>query len=286
MKLVLGAGYLGMRVAKRWQASGHEVAALTRTAARTSVLQAQGIRPLLGDVTTPATLVGLPACETILFAVGYDRSCGKTHQEVYVEGLRNVLAALANSSHEGTLHRLIYISTTGVYAASEQDVVDEQSPCQPTTPGAIAHFEAEQILRDSPFANRAIILRMAGLYGEERVPRIDDLRAGRPIAAASDGWVNLIHVDDAAETVLAAEAKGAPSQIYNVADGQPANRRDYLNEVARLVGAPPPVFVEPNGDAATSRGAASKRISNRRMMAELKVALRYPSFREGLAACF
>ena len=31
--------------------------------------------------------------------------------------------------------------------------------------------------------------------------------AGRPIAAPREGYMNLIHVDDAAEAVLAAEAR-------------------------------------------------------------------------------
>jgi nucleoside-diphosphate-sugar epimerase len=284
MKLVVGAGYLGSRVARSWRDRGDDVAAVTRSTARSEKLAAEGIRPIVADVTVASSLADLPAADTVLFAVGYDRTSGMPHRDVYVEGLRNVLSALANSSQGDTVRRFIYISTTGVYAASEHDEVDEGSPCEPTTPGAIAHFEAEQLLLASPIADRAIVLRMAGLYGEERVPRVEELRAGQLIAAASDGFVNLIQVDDAASVILAAESRGMPPRLYNVSDGHPANRREYLQEVARLIGAPEPEFVEPSEDAAPTRGSASKRISNRRMMAELGVELRCPSFREGLAA--
>ena len=57
-------------------------------------------------------------------------------------------------------------------------------------------------------------------------------------------------------------------------------------EIARLTHAPPPKFVEPDADAPPTRGSASKRISNRRMLAELLPSLHYPSYREGLAAAF
>jgi nucleoside-diphosphate-sugar epimerase len=219
----------------------------------------------------------------VLFAVGYDRAGGLTHRQVYVGGLENVLDALAQSPSAAELRRFIYVSTTGVYAASD-GWVDEDAPCAPNTPGAQAHFDAERLLAASPLADRAVVLRMAGLYGHERVPRREELLANRPISAASDGYLNLIHVDDAAAVAVLAGERSVTPSVFNVADGQPTNRREYLAEVARLFGAPPPRFVEPGKDDLPARGSASKRIGNRRMMAELAPTLAYPSFREGLAA--
>lgn len=284
MKLVIGCGYLGLRVARLWRDAGDVVATLTRSAARAAELAGEGFTPIVGDVAHRDTLGGLPAVDAVLFAVGYDRSCGLTHRQVYVGGLENVLAALAESPHAAALRRFLYISTTGVYAANDRDTVDEDAACDPITPGAQAHLQAELALAASCFADRALVLRMAGLYGCERIPRLDDLRAGRPIAAASDGYVNLIHVDDAAAVVLAAEARAAPPRVYNVADGHPVTRQEYLEEVARLIEAPPPQFVEATGEDPPARGSASKRIGARRMAVELSPALRYPSYREGLAA--
>lgn len=284
MKLVIGCGYLGLRVARLWRDAGEVVATLTRSAARAETLAREGFVPIVGDVAHRHALGALPEVESLLFAVGYDRTCGLTHRQVYVGGLDNVLAALAQSPHAAALRRFLYISTTGVYAANDRDEVDEDAACEPITPGAQAHWQAERALAASGFADRAIVLRMAGLYGCERIPRLDDLRACRPIAAASEGYVNLIHVDDAAAVVLAAEARAAPPRVYNIADGSPVNRREYLDEVARLVHAPPPQFVEAAVEGPALRGSASKRIGNRRMAFELAPVFRYPSFREGLAA--
>jgi hypothetical protein len=54
--------------------------------------------------------------------------------------------------------------------------------------------------------------------------------------------------------------------------------------LARLLGAPPPVFVEPPSESPVAQRAASdKRVGNERMIRELGVRLEFPSFREGLA---
>lgn len=294
MKLVIGCGYLGLRVARRWRDAGERVATVTRSGQRAELLAGEGFEPIVADVAHRDTLVGLPAADGVLYAVGYDRGEHLTHRQVYVGGLENVLAAVADSPAGEALRRFVYVSTTGVYAGGvyaggghaggEGDWIDEDSACEPRTPGAQAHLEAERLLAASGLAERAVVLRMAGLYGHERVPRRDELAAGRPIAAASDGVINLIHVDDAAAVVVAAEARAAPPVTLNVADGCPVNRREYLEEVARLAGAPRPQFVEPGPNAPRGRGSASKRIDNRRLMAALEVALAYPTYREGLAA--
>jgi nucleoside-diphosphate-sugar epimerase len=112
-----------------------------------------------------------------------------------------------------------------------------------------------------------------------------DLAAGRPIAAAEEGYLNLIHVDDAAAVVAAAETGPQPPRTYLVSDGHPCRRRDFYRHQAALLGQPEPEFVEPAADTPKSdRARDNKRIRNTRMLQELGVPLEYPSYREGLAA--
>jgi hypothetical protein len=73
--------------------------------------------------------------------------------------------------------------------------------------------------------------------------------------------------------------------LYTVSDGRPSQRREYYEELARLLGAPRPNFIEPAPDSpAAMRAESNKRVSNARMLAELGIELRHPSYREGLAA--
>ena len=253
MHLLFGHGYLGSRVARLWQAEGRTVHVVTRSESRAHELAALGYAPLVADVTNApairAVLAEFPPPDTVLFAVGYDRQAAReaaapSIHEVYAGGFANVLAALPAATR-----RVIYISTTGVYGQSSGTLVDEDSPTEPTREGGLASLAAEQALAASPFASRGIVLRLAGIYGPNRIPLAEKLRLGEPLAVPAAGCVNLIHVDDAAHVVLAAEQLNLPAGrsplIYNVSDGHPAIRGEYYAELARLLGAQPPTFVSP-----------------------------------------
>ena len=281
-KLVVGCGYLGWRVATRWRDRGHAVAAVTRDAIRAQRMRHDGLTPIVADITRPESFSGVewPAIDSVLFAVGYDRASGQPIYQVYVEGLRHLLAVLPAG-----VTRFIYISSTGVYGDFDGEWVDEDSPCQPRREGGRACLAAERLLAEHPRGRRAIILRLAGVYGPGRVPRRESIVAGQPVPAAADGYVNLIHVDDAAGVVLAAEAATLAPRTYIVSDGRPVRRGEYFREMARLLNAPEPAFVAPAADShAAARASADKRVSNARMMAELAPTLSYPSYREGLAS--
>jgi nucleoside-diphosphate-sugar epimerase len=278
-KLIFGCGYLGSRVGSAWRAAGHDVYVVTRSSRRADELAGEGYRPLVADVTLPDDFPQWPPAETVLYAVGYDRKTSNSIEQIYVGGLANVLDSLpANTG------RFIYISSTGVYGDSRGALVNEDTPCNPERAGGKACLAAEQRLLAGPLARRAVILRMAGIYGPGRLPNLESLLAGDPIAAAGEAHLNLIHVDDAVAAVLAAERVDVRlPRTYLVSDGAPGLRRDFYAQCARLVGAPPPRFEAPAAPQMSRGGAADKRISNARMMAELGVVPRYGSYREGLA---
>lgn len=278
--LVFGCGYLGSRVARRWRDAGHLVWVVTRRAERAGELAAAGLRPIVADVTRRESLAALPTADVVLYSVGRDRSSGQSLHEVYSEGLTHVLAALREN-----VGRLVYTSSTGVYGQSDGESVDEDSPCQPRREGGRACLAAERVLAAHELGARAIVLRLAGLYGPGRLPYAAQLRAGEPIAASGEGWLNLVHVDDAAEAVLAAAERVVPPRVLLVSDGQPVRRRDYFAELARLCGGPPPRLVDaPAGSHRAARELGNKRIDPTRSLRELGLTLRYPSYREGLAA--
>lgn len=280
VKLVIGCGYLGMRVARAWLAHGDTVYATTRSSARADEWRASGIRPLVADVTDRASLASLPSADTVLFAVGYDRAAGKPIRDVYVQGFQHVLDQLP-----ATTGRVIYISSTGVYGTCAGDWVDETTECRPLREGGQACLAAEQLLATHPLGARSVVLRLAGIYGPGRIPRVAALQAGEPIDAPAEGYLNLIHVKDAVEIVRAAERLTTLPELVVVSDGSPVVRSEYYAELARLVGAPPPRFVAPAADSpAAARASSDKRISNLRMQQRLNVLLHYPSYRTGLRA--
>lgn len=280
-RLIFGCGFLGRRVAARWAERGDRVAVLTRSAHRAETLRTKGYAAIVADVTEPETLAGLPRADTVLYAIGYDRAAGRSRRQVYVEGLAAALDALPPG-----IERFIYISSTGVYGQSDGSLVDESSPCLPTREGGQVCLEAEWLLADHRLGKRAVVLRMAGLYGPGRIPRLADVTAAKTLNVEPEASLNLIHVDDAALAVLAAERCELP-RLFNVSDGQPVRRRAFYEHLARLIDAPPPVFAPAESkapEASRQIRGGNKRVSNARMREELSIELEHPSYREGLAA--
>lgn len=285
-RLILGPGYLGLRVAAHWRSAGDRVYAVTRTKNRAAELRAAGFDPIIADVTDPTSLAKLHAADTLLYSVGHDRTSSSDIHAVYAEGLKNVLAAIPSSTQ-----RVIYISTTGVYGPAAGQWVDELTTPDPRRGGGRASLAAEHILATHPCAPSSAVLRLAGIYGPGRIPYLAELRSGQPIAAPSQGWLNLIHVDDAARIVvevdrwLAAQTVPARPHVFNVADGAPVVRGDYYGEAARLIGAPPPQFTAPPPDSpAAARAGADRRIDASKLRTALGLALLHPTYRQGLAA--
>ena len=272
--LVIGCGYLGRRVADQGRAAGRRVFATTRSRRRAAEFQALGLEPVLCDVTDPDSLLALPAGADAVYCVGFDRAAGAGMRMVFVDGLANVLDTLDEAG------RLVYVSSTGVYAQHDGEAVDETAATQPASESGRVVLEAERLLHGR--RPDAVTLRFAGIYGPGRLIREREVRAGDALSGDPEQWLNLIHVEDGAAAVTAALERGRPGAVYNVNDDRPVRRRAFYTRLAELLSAPPPWFPPPLEGQAADR--ANRRIVNRRMREELGVTPRYPSYAEGLAA--
>jgi nucleoside-diphosphate-sugar epimerase len=273
-KLVIGCGYLGERVARAWQEQGSEVFALTRSEETAERFRALGILPIVGDVVQPETLIFPAEIETCLYAVGRDRSAGFSQRELYVGGLRNVL-----HSATFTPRQLIYISSTSVYGQDDGSWVDETSPTIPSAENGRVCVAAEELVRGHPELP-ARILRLSGIYGPDRlIARVDRLHDRVPLTGNPEAWLNLIHVEDACQAVLACERSGRDGETYLVSDDHPVVRREYYSRLAELASAPPPEF-RPDSVG------LGKRCRNAKTRSELGFAPRYPTIEQGLPPLF
>ena len=261
-RLIVGCGYLGERLAARWLAEGARVWGVVRTPTRVARLTAAGVEPIVADVASAVPLPTLPEVDTVVWCVGFDRNAGQTYRDVHVEGLRRLLDALAGEP------RLIFVSSTGVWGKVDGLRVDETTPAHPDREAGRVLLEAEALL-GAHDRGPGTVLRLAGIYGPGRLPRVEDLRVGRPLSADPDSWLNLIHVDDAAAVVMAVAEQPQPSPLYVVSDGHPVLRREFYGRLANLIGSPPPSWSPPSPEA---RGG-DKRVDPRRLFAEIGPSL-------------
>jgi nucleoside-diphosphate-sugar epimerase len=273
--IIIGCGYLGRRVARLWQDQRKQVIALTR--GRGEELRGLRIEPRIGDVLDEKSLASLPPASTILYAVSLDRASGRSFREVHLNGLLNVIRSGPACT------RFIYISSISVYGQTNGDEVDEMSATQPKEENGRIIREAESLLQQH--VPGAIILRFAGIYGPGRLLRRTAIERGEPLVGDADKWLNLIHVDDGAQAVLAAKERGKAGEIYLIASDQPVRRREFYTATAELLKAPRARFEPlPADDPQSSNEEANRRIVNRKMRQELGVCLQYADFRSGLHA--
>lgn len=327
VRLIVGCGYVGIRVASRWLANGDRVLAITRTEERAAELRMAGIEPIVWNWLSrelPAELPPVPLA-TILIAVSHSPPPGHLPETAHAVGLENLWCwmrsqevAVSPSGSARAKPRWVYLSTTGVFAptgsvAQEAEWVDESSAVGPVRPGPIAALGGENWINNSLCEEDRVILRPAGIYGPGRVPRWQAIRDQKPLEVDPASYLNLIHVDDLVTAILAVADQPAPSALYCVSDGNSPTRQEYYEWISQWMGLPRPVFSQgrelPNraslrralptefatGESMTrtqdgasinnrpvSRSDSNKRVSNRKLVAELNLQFQYPTFRQGL----
>ncbi|MEJ6012113.1 SDR family NAD(P)-dependent oxidoreductase [Novosphingobium aquae] len=214
----------------------------------------------------------------------------------------NVLMALADSSHvlssvppsgegfdpvlEAYGERLSgkwlgYLSSTGVYGDTGGAWVDESAPVGTGRRTARADCDREWLARG------ARVFRLPGIYGPSR-SALDRVREGKAHRIDLPGQVfSRVHVDDITGGVIA--GLDAPGGAYNLADDEPCSQNTVIEHACRLLGqpAPPLLSMDEAQLSPMARGfyAENRRVANGKAKRVLGWKLRYPTYREGLAAC-
>lgn len=280
---IVGSGYVGQRLAVAEMASGARVHALARSEASLAALASLEAVCWRADLDQPSSLAGLNVHGAGVYYLAPPPSHGRTDSR---------MQTFLQAAGARPPHRIVYVSTTGVYGDCGGEWVKEDRPVHPMADRAWRRVDAETQLRS--FSDRmgvpVVILRVPGIYGPNRLPR-ERLEKRLPVLRESESpWSNRVHVDDLVAALQAAMCRGVPGVVYNVSDGYPSTMTDYFNQVADALGLPRPRQI-PRAEAeqAIDPGmrsylAESRRIDNHRMREELGVVPRYTSLVEGLAA--
>ncbi len=283
--LIAGCGDVGTTLGQTLSAAGHEVWGLKRHPADLP----SSIQPLAADLTDPATLTALPPkVDAVVYSAAAAGFSEAHYQAAYVEGIRNLLNALRQAGQHPK--RLLFTSSTSVYAQHQGEWVDEDSPAEADGFSGRCLREGERLMWNSGWP--AVAVRFGGIYGPGRTRLIDSVREGS--ATCFDGppiYTNRIHRDDCARVLEHLLQLPAPEPLYIAVDDDPAPLDEVLNWLADQLGVPRPLHLsqpplkpgaETRRDPAT-RMRASKRCRNARLRAS-GFQFHYPSYREGYAA--
>ena len=128
-----------------------------------------------------------------------------------------------------------------------------------------------------------------GHYAADRLP-LERLRRGTPaFLAGEDSYTNHIHAGDLGAACVAALARGAPNRVYNACDDSDLPMGAWFDKLADAYGLPrPPRIARAEAQSRLSPMLLSfmnesRRLGNRRLKAELRLRLRFPTVDAGIA---
>jgi nucleoside-diphosphate-sugar epimerase len=276
-----GLGFSAITFARRLRARGWAIAGTCRAEAKRAVLEAEGIEAhLFGPGRPLADPAALDRVDALLVSVPPDAD-----GDPVVAANGHDIAARGRS-----IGWMGYLSTTGVYGDRAGGWVDESSDLTPSGERGRRRVDAEAawLALGREHGLPVHLFRLAGIYGPGR-NAIETVRRGEARRVVKPGQVfSRTHVEDIASVLEASISNPAPGTAYNVCDDDPAPPQEVIAHACALLGVAPPPEVPfeqaEMSEMARSFYADSKRVSNERIKRVLGVRLRYPTYREGLAA--
>lgn len=265
--LIAGCGYVGQATADLLHEGGWEVEGWTASAESAGQLAARPYAVRAVDMTNPAAVSAAhQEFDVVVQCASTGGGDADKYRRIYLEGARNLLHVFPGA-------RLIFTSSTSVYAQRQAEIVDETSPADPVHEKGRILREAEEIV----LSHDGIVARLGGIYGPGRSFLLRKVLAGGAVLnEEGERFINQAHRDDIASGLflLAERRSDLAGQIYNVVDDQPILARDACRWLdARLPRLPH------TGEVATARkrGDSNKRVSNEKLRA-LGWEPRYPNF--------
>jgi nucleoside-diphosphate-sugar epimerase len=271
--LIAGCGYVGSALAVQLVRAGHQVFAIRRTIAAFP----DGVIGLSIDMGQPFALPALPPLDGVVLSAASSGYGPEAYRLAYETVPAHLIAALR--ALPSLPRRVVYTSSTGVYAQTGGAYVDEDTPAQPTSFSGLSLKAGEDALLGSGLP--VTVLRLGGIYGPGRARLIEEVRDGTAgYDPAKPHWSALIHVEDCAGALAHLLAHPDPAPVYLGVDHAPTLRSDIMIWLAEQLGTDPAALVKP-GLESPRRG--NKRPSNARLLAS-GYCFRYPTFREGFGA--
>ncbi|WP_153915640.1 SDR family oxidoreductase [Shewanella sp. TC10] len=238
---IVGCGWFGLPLALQLVSDEYQVAGTKTTVQGCDDLSQQGVIAYQLNLTQindetfdqeADRLSSLFEADALIVNIPPGLRRGESQYLNHIERLK---ALIGSRQYQ----RVIFISTTGVYPSTDEDMHETD---------AQAYDDKSKILleAESHFAEmeNACIIRFSGLIGPKRHP--GKFFAGRQDIAGGNVAVNLVHLDDciqAVSVILAATAKGKNvASIYNLAAPKHPTRAEFYRQAALHLGLDEPEF--------------------------------------------
>jgi nucleoside-diphosphate-sugar epimerase len=216
-----GAGFLGLHLARRLLASGHEVRTLDLAPLDDAELE-QNVEELRGDVRDLSAVARLVQGADVLVHAAAALPIQASRESIRSVNVGGTGIAFAAAADAG-VGRALLISSTAVYGVPKHHPIAEDAPLVGVGHYGESKIDAEEAARD--FGRRGlevVIVRPKTFIGPERLGvfeiLFDWIREGRGIPILGDGSnrYQLLAVEDLVEATVAAAERDVAGETFNV----------------------------------------------------------------------
>lgn len=261
--LVIGAGYLGGEIVRVFRLAGWD-------AYGASLGGGDGL--LACDVSDMGSVIALPDADAVVHCAASGRGGDDAYRRVYLHGCQNLVLRFPKS-------KLIFTSSSSVYAQVDGSLVTEKSETIPDRVTGEILLEAERVILEVG----GVVARLAGIYGPGRSVMLRKFLDGEAVIE-EDGkrCINTIHRDDAARAIihLINLIPFPAGEIFNVADSVTMTQLEVYQSLSEIFRKDMPPFG--SRDLNRKRGWTHKRVSNAKLRAS-GWEPNYPSFVNAVA---
>src|SRR3954462_1664496 len=213
-----GAGFLGLHLARRLLAEGHEVRTLDVVPLDDAELE-RSVQELRGDIrdreSVRKLVVGADGVVHAAAALPIQASRDSI-RSVNVTGTEYVL----DESRASDVSRVVFVSSTAVYGVPEKHPIEEDDPLVGVGSYGESKIDAEGLSRVA--AVETTIVRPKTFIGPERLGvfeiLFDWIREGRRIYILGQGHnhYQLLAVEDLVDAIVAAADKDVAGETFNI----------------------------------------------------------------------
>ena len=227
---IIGCGYVGSAVARRWYQNGDYVSVTTTNPSKKEQLQeiASEVVVLTGSDFTGLKQL-LADKEVVLLSVGAKQRTPETYRQAYLETATNVVKAIRKV---GSVRQLIYTGSYGLLGDRQGNIVDETATPNPGSEYDEILAKTEQVLLSVPETEfKTCILRLSGIYGLEReLIKIFSRISGTTRSGKGEDYTNWVHLDDIVGAIAFAREKQLRG-IYNLASEEVLTTKEFFDRL-------------------------------------------------------
>jgi nucleoside-diphosphate-sugar epimerase len=238
-----GAGFLGLHLARRLVADGHEVRSLDLAPLDDEELEAN-VEELRGDVRDPAAVARLVDEADVFVHAAAALPIQASRDAIHSANVDGTAVTFAAALEAG-VGRAVLISSTAVYGIPKHHPLREDAPLVGVGHYGESKIEAERVARRAGRRGlEVVVLRPKTFIGPERLGvfeiLFDWIREGRRIPVLGDGSnrYQLLAVEDLVEATVSAATADVAGETFNVGSTGFGTVRSDLEALIRHAGSP------------------------------------------------